>query len=83
MRLNPLVMMREEKDGTGIVFDPENNRALKLNRTGVVIWHALEAGMDAGQTAGALMEAFDVNEETASADVAHFMQKLLDNSLSE
>ena len=41
MKLNPFAMMREEFDGTGIVFDPDRNKAISLNRTGVIVWNVL------------------------------------------
>ena len=44
MKLNPFAMMREEFDGTGIVFDPDRNKAISLNRTGVIVWNVLAKG---------------------------------------
>jgi|GEM_PF-4958154 len=42
MKLNPLALMRIEFDGNGVVFAPENNRAMTLNHSGAAIWQSIE-----------------------------------------
>ena len=76
MNLNPLIMMREEVDGTGIVFDPENNRAMSLNRTGVTIWKALEDGKDTGEIVSALQSVYNISDDIARRDVLAFLEVL-------
>ena len=42
MILNPFATMAEQFDGTGLVFNPETNAAMSLNKTGVFLWKELE-----------------------------------------
>ena len=81
MKLNPLAMMRTEPDGTGIVFDPENNRALTLNRTGVLIWQLLEKEMTVAAIAAELEKQFTVDLVQAETDVAAFVTRLQEKGL--
>lgn len=82
MRLNPLAMMREEFDGTGIVFDPDNNRAMTLNASGVAVWRVLSTGGTAADAAVRLREMFrGVTPEQAAADVRKFIGALKEKSL--
>ena len=82
MRLNPLAMMREEFDGTGIVFDPDNNRAMTLNASGVAVWRVLTTGGTAADAAVRLRETFrGVTPEQAAADVRKFIGALKEKSL--
>jgi len=82
MRLNPLAMMREEFDGTGIVFDPDNNRAMTLNASRVAVWRVLSTGGTAADAAVRLRETFrGVTPEQAAADVRKFIGALKEKSL--
>ena len=86
-------MMREEFDGTGIVFDPDNNRAMTLNASGVAVWRVLSTGGTAAdaavgsdtrniEAAVRLRETFrGVTPEQAAADVRKFIGALKEKSL--
>lgn len=52
---------------------------IKLNRTGEVIWKALEQGLDETGIIRELTRQFDVPEEQAEADVSTFVQQMRDN----
>ncbi len=82
MKLNPFAMMREEFDGTGIVFDPDRNKAISLNRTGVIVWNALAKGGTGADAVRALLAEFpDASEKQASLDVAKFLDILREKAL--
>lgn len=82
MKLNPFAMMREEFDGTGIVFDPDRNKAISLNRTGVIVWNVLEKGGTETDAVRALLAEFpDVSETQAQQDVAKFLDVLREKAL--
>jgi len=81
MRLNPLVMMRKEFDDTGIVFDPENNKAMTLNRVGTVIWESIENGLSEEQIADAVTENFSVERAVAEKDISNFLETLRNKGL--
>lgn len=82
MKLNPFAMMREEFDGTGIVFDPDRNKAISLNKTGVIVWNVLAKGGTGADAVRALRAEFpDVPETQAQQDVAKFLDALREKAL--
>ena len=83
MKLNPFAIMKEEFDGTGLIFHPESNKALTLNKSGVTIWKALASGGDAKKAVDAILDRFDgVTREQAEADVQVFINRLEDAGLA-
>ena len=82
MKLNPFAVMAEQFDGTGLVFSPESNRAVALNKTGVYLWNRLKDGASEAELVAGLTETYSgVTEERASADVAAFLEELRSRSL--
>ena len=82
MKLNPFAIMSEQFDGTGLVFNPESNAAISLNKTGVYLWNRLKEGADEAALAAGLLERYDgVTQEKAEADVAAFLEELRSRSL--
>ena len=83
MKLNPFAIMKEEFDGTGLVYHPESNKALTLNKSGVVIWNVLAANGDVNAAVDAILDRFDgVTREQAEADVQSFLQRLEEAGLA-
>lgn len=77
MKLNPFAIMKEEFDGTGVVFHPESNKALTLNKSGVTIWKVLAANGDVNAAVDAILDRFNgVTREQAEADVQVFINRL-------
>ena len=82
MKLNPFATMSEQFDGSGLVFDPESNGALSLNKTGVFLWNLLKDGRSEQEMAAALLEKYDgVTPEKVAADVRAFLDALRARSL--
>ena len=82
MKLNPFAVMAEQFDGTGLVFNPESNAAVSLNKTGVYLWNRLKDGATESGMAAGLIEQYDgVTEEKAVADVKAFLEELRKRSL--
>ncbi len=74
--------MAEQFDGTGLVFNPESNAAVSLNKTGVYLWNRLKDGATEAEMTADLLEKYDgVTEEKATADVAAFLAELRSRSL--
>lgn len=53
------------------------NGMLSLNESGLLLWRLLEVGKDADDMVDALLQAYDVDRETAKADVEEFLNKLI------
>ena len=82
MILNPFATMAEQFDGTGLVFNPETNAAMSLNKTGVFLWKELENGADEPALVRALLDHYSgVTEEQATRDVQAFVEALRGRSL--
>ena len=82
MKLNPFAVMAEQFDGTGLVFNPESNAAVALNKTGVYLWNRLKNGATEAEMTAGLLEKYDgVTEEKAAADVKAFLEELRNRSL--
>ena len=82
MKLNPFAVMAEQFDGTGLVFNPESNGAVALNKTGVYLWSRLKDGATEAELIAGLLEKYDgVTEEKAAADVKAFLEELRSRSL--
>lgn len=77
MKLNPFAIMKEEFDGTGLIYHPESNKALTLNKSGVVLWKVFASGGTAEAGVDAILDQFKgVTREQAAADVEKFINKL-------
>ena len=44
IKVNPSIVVREELEGWGVIFDPDTGDSFGLNSVGVLIWKGLEAG---------------------------------------
>lgn len=56
---------------------------ISLNATGAFLWEALQEEQTVDSLTARLLEAYDVEEARAAADVARFVQLLSDNALLE
>ena len=82
MKLNPFAIMAEQFDGTGLIFDPNTNAAMSLNKTGVYLWRRVKEGATESEMASELVQRYSgVTEEQAAADVKAFLQELRNRSL--
>ena len=81
MKLNPLIVFREDFENSAVLFNPEDGRILGLNRTGAFIWQELEKARDRDEIIADLRAACgDTAPENLASDVDEFLQKLRDNA---
>ncbi len=57
------------------------NGMINLNETGAFLWRLLEKGATEEEAVSALLKEYDVDEETAKADVKAFTNKLTEAGL--
>ena len=82
MKMNPFAVMMEQFDGSGLVFNPESNGAVALNKTGVYLWNRLKDGASEAEMISGLLEKYSgVTEEQAASDVKSFLEALRSRSL--
>lgn len=53
------------------------NGMLTINESGLLLWRLLEVGKGPEDMVEALLAAYDVDRETATADVEEFLNKLI------
>jgi len=71
LKTHPKCLLTELEDGTGVVLNLETKFYHTLNSTAVSLWKAIERGVNTQQAlANELVVEFEVDEETALADVA-------------
>lgn len=74
----------KEVSGNHIVVPVGNldfNGVISLNETGVLIWDLLKAERTEADLAAALCAEYAIDEKTAAADIARFVQKLKEADL--
>jgi len=75
-------LLTELADGTGVLLHLETKFYFTLNATGVAVWKAVGAGarteLDVAQR---LCEEFEVDPETARADLAGLLAMMLNEGL--
>lgn len=54
-----------------------------LNETGAFLWRNIEKGMDEEALVKVMLEEYEVDTETAKADVQEFVSLLINNGLVE
>ncbi len=59
------------------------NGIIKINQTGKTLWQLLEQSADKAQMVKALTEQFEIDEQTAKADVDAFVTKAYKANLIE
>ncbi|MCD7855250.1 MAG: PqqD family protein [Clostridiales bacterium] len=59
------------------------NSIMNLNETGAFIWSRIEDDTDEEAVVNAVVGMYDVDRDTAAADVAEFLQLLRNNGLLE
>lgn len=57
------------------------NGMINLNETGAFLWRVLEKGATEEEAVAELLKEYDVDEETAKADVKAFVSKLTEAGL--
>ncbi len=60
----------------GFIFDPETGNSFVTNQTGLFILKKLREGLSEEEIVKALLEEFEVDEETARRDLYDFLEQL-------
>jgi len=72
-----------EVEGEVVALDLRTQMYLAVNRTGAVIWPALDSGADRSELVERVVQRFDVSPEQAAADVDAFLADLESRDLLE
>lgn len=77
---NPDVVLREEDEDGGLLFNPDTNQVRVLNATAVFLWHLCDGSKGVGDMVAALKTQFEgVPEKEAEDHVKSFMDDMTAN----
>ena len=81
MKIKENFVLREIA-GTNVVLpvgsaNVDLNGMIKLNASGVLLWRTLENGAEKSDLTDAILSQYDIDRETAEADVNEFIEKLI------
>ena len=75
---NPDVVLREEDEDGGLLFNPDTNQVKVVNTTGLFIWKQFTALNRFDAVAEALMSNFEeATAEVVQADLKEFLDEML------
>ena len=85
MKIKPGYMLRKVVDIFVIIGIGDENYApsqiMSLNETGAFLWRIIENGAERDQLVESLTREYDVDAQTAAADVDAFLNSLRERSL--
>jgi len=76
---NPLVVLREEFDDWAVLFNPDTAYAVGTNPVGVAVWKRLDGKRSLEDIVSEIKNNFEDTPETASEEIAAFVNKLAEN----
>lgn len=75
---NPDVVLREEDEDGGLLFNPDTNQVRVLNTTGLFIWKQCDGSRNLDEIVHALQESFeDVPLDRVDQDVREFVEEMV------
>jgi transcriptional regulator of acetoin/glycerol metabolism len=75
---NPDVVLREEDEDGGLLFNPDTNQVKVINSTGLFIWKQFETAQGVASVVAAIQQEFeDVPLEEVAVDVQAFLDEML------
>ncbi|MFN2609329.1 MAG: PqqD family protein, partial [Actinomycetota bacterium] len=66
-----------------VALDVARSSYIGINKTGAVLWPLLAKGADEDERVAAVVAKFDIDEPTARADIASFIDGLMQRELLE
>jgi hypothetical protein len=75
---NPDVILREEDEDGGLLFNPDTNQIKVINSTGIFIWQKCDGNHDVRSIVKGLVEAFDeVPEDQVTDQVCEYLDGMV------
>jgi hypothetical protein len=78
----PDIVFTRLADGEGVLLDVASGRYIRLNKTALVIWTALEGGELIETICQTLTRRFDVTEQQAIQTTQRFITQLITENLA-
>ena len=81
LRINEDAVEWREVEGEVVALDVARSEYVAINETGTVLWRVLQAGATRDDLVSELVQAFEVDAETAARDVDAFLAALSERNL--
>jgi SynChlorMet cassette protein ScmD len=75
---HPQIVLREEFDDWGLLFDPEQGLAYGINPVGIFIWKHLDGKNTPKDILRLVQEDFDKVPDDSLEDIVEFIQTIVD-----
>ena len=77
---NPDVILREEDENGGLLFDPDTNQVKVLNATGLFVWKHCDGSRPLAEVVAAIQQTFEgAPKDQVAGDVMDFVVLLVDD----
>ena len=77
-QINPDVVLREEDEDGGLLFNPDTNQVKIVNATGLFIWKQFESARPLNAVVEAIQQTFDgAPQDVLTKDVSDFVTEML------
>ena len=74
--ISPNIVLREEADDWGILFDPDTGNSVVLNPVAISMFKAMRKTQDAAKVAAMIREEYDDVPETLESDFSELVENL-------
>ncbi|MBN1879705.1 PqqD family peptide modification chaperone [bacterium] len=78
---NPDIVLREELNGSALLFDPDSGSVIRLNPVALAIWKLLDGKNNIDQIIHTVSQQFSDIDETVSDDIELFVNQLFEIGL--
>ncbi|MCJ7443229.1 MAG: SynChlorMet cassette protein ScmD [Methanotrichaceae archaeon] len=78
---NPMIVLREEFDDWGLLFDPDNGNVTAINPVGVSVWRLLDGKRGIEDIVLEIKKRYSDVPDKASKEVETFIEDLADRGL--
>ncbi|MDZ7371530.1 MAG: SynChlorMet cassette protein ScmD [candidate division KSB1 bacterium] len=79
---NSIVVLREEFDDWGLLFDPDRAAAFGVNPIGADIWKLLDGHHSIGEIIEIIKNSYSEVPNTAESEIIEFIQALIELRLA-
>ncbi len=79
--VNQVVVLREEFDDWGVLFDPDTGEAFGIDPVGIDIWKRLNGKSTLEDITADLKKEYEDMPESGMVEVKEFVDELVDNGL--
>ena len=74
--ISPNIVLREEADDWGILFDPDTGNSVVLNPVAISMFKAMRKTQDPAKVTAMIREEYDDIPETLESDFSELVEKL-------